>query len=85
MITVPAHKVRQFGVEFYQTSFTSEDIQKLVKFEVLSYSAAEEEKKKRKTAKTSAINWEMLEKLLNEVTPEPLLVRYRRIQYAEIR
>ncbi len=23
MIHVPAHKVRQFGVEFYQTSFTS--------------------------------------------------------------
>ncbi len=34
MITLPAHKVRQFGVEFYQTSFTSGDIQKLVKFEV---------------------------------------------------
>ena len=51
MITVPAHKVRQFGVEFYQTSFTSGDIQKLVKFEVLSYSADEEGEKKRKTAK----------------------------------
>ena len=66
MITVPAHKVRQFGVEFYQTSFTSGDIQKLVKFEVLSYSGAEEEKKKRKTAKTSAINWELLEKRIGQ-------------------
>jgi DGQHR domain-containing protein len=62
MITVPAHKVRQFGVEFYQTSFTSGDIQKLVKFEVLNYPAIEEGEKKRKTSKTSAINWEMLEK-----------------------
>jgi len=62
MITLPAHKVRQFGVEFYQTSFTSGDIQKLVKFEVLSYPAKEEGRKRRKTAKTSAINWEMLEK-----------------------
>jgi DGQHR domain-containing protein len=62
MITVPAHKVRQFGVEFYQTSFTSGDIQKLVKFEVLNYPAIEEGAKKRKTPKASAINWEMLEK-----------------------
>jgi DGQHR domain-containing protein len=62
MITVPAHRVRQFGVEFYQTSFTSGDIQKLVKFEVLNYSTIEEGEKPRKTAKTSAINWEMLEK-----------------------
>ncbi len=62
MITVPAHKVRQFGVEFYQTSFTSGDIQKLVKFEVLNYSTLEEGEKRRKTVKTSAINWEMLEK-----------------------
>ncbi|MEW6374369.1 MAG: DGQHR domain-containing protein [Thermodesulfobacteriota bacterium] len=62
MITVPAHKVRQFGVEFYQTSFTSRDIQKLVKFEVLSYSTVEEGEKKRKTAKSAGINWEMLER-----------------------
>jgi len=54
MITVPAHKVRQFGVEFYQTSFTSGDIQKLVKFEVLNYSALEEVEKRRKTLKTLA-------------------------------
>jgi DGQHR domain-containing protein len=66
MITVPAHKVRQFGVDFYQTSFTSGDVQKLVKFEVLSYSGAEEERKKRKPAKTSAINWEMLEKRIGQ-------------------
>jgi len=62
MITVPAHKVRQFGVELYQTSFTSGDIQKLVKFEVLNYPAIEEGKTRPKAGKTSAINWEMLEK-----------------------
>ena len=66
MITVPAHKVRQFGVEFYQTSFTSLDVQKLVRFEVLSYSAIEEGERRRKTAKTSAINWEMLEKRIGQ-------------------
>src|SRR4030043_2361757 len=62
MITVPAHKVKQFGVEFYQTSFTAGDIQKLVKFEVLNYPAAGEEEKRRKVFKTSTINWELLEK-----------------------
>ncbi len=62
MITIPAHKVRQFGVEFYQTSFTSNDIQKLVKFEVLDYPIIEEGVKKKKVSKTSPINWELLEK-----------------------
>jgi len=66
MITVPAHKVRQFGVDFYQTSFTSGDVKKLVKFEVLSYSGAEEERNKKKSVKTSAINWEMLEKRIGQ-------------------
>jgi DGQHR domain-containing protein len=54
--------VRQFGVEFYQTSFTSKDIQRLVQFEVLSYSTVEEKEKQRKTGKTAAVNWELLEK-----------------------
>ena len=66
MITVPAHKVKQFGVEFYQTSFTSGDIQKLVKFEVLSYTSIEEGEKRKKVAKTSAINWELLEKRIGQ-------------------
>jgi len=66
MITVAAHKIRQFGVEFYQTSFTSGDIQKLVKFEVLNYPAAAEAGAKRKTARTSAVNWELLEKRISQ-------------------
>jgi len=66
MITIPAQKIRQFGVDFYLTSFTSGDIHKLVKFEVLSYSAAEEKEKKRRKAVVSAINWEMLEKRIGQ-------------------
>ena len=66
MITVPALKVRQFGVEFYQTSFTATDVQRLVKFEVLSYSTVEEKAKSRKAPKTSAINWELLEKRIGQ-------------------
>jgi DGQHR domain-containing protein len=66
MITIPALKVRQFGVEFYQTSFASKDIQKLVKFEVLNYPSLEEAEKRRKAGRTSAVNWELLEKRIGK-------------------
>ncbi|HET7853374.1 MAG TPA: DGQHR domain-containing protein, partial [Candidatus Methylomirabilis sp.] len=61
MITVPAHKVRQFGVEFYQASFSAADIDRLVRFEVLGYSSGEEPPGKR-PRRASRINWELLEK-----------------------
>ena len=35
MITVPARRVKQFGVEFYQAGLNAKDIDRLVKFEVL--------------------------------------------------
>ena len=66
MITVPALKVRQFGVIFYQTSFASSDIQKLVKFEVLNYPTLEEAEKRRRAGRTSAVNWELLEKRIGK-------------------
>ena len=66
MIAVPAHKVRQFGVEFYQTSFTSGDIQKLVKFEVLSYATAGQGQAKSRSAKTTPVNWGLLEKRIGQ-------------------
>ena len=37
MINVAAIRMQQFGVQFYQASLTAEDIDKLVRFEVLSY------------------------------------------------
>jgi len=63
MIAVPAVRVRQFGVDFYQAVLTGPDVEKLVRFEVLSYDAGVVPMgggtgKKRK----AAINWEMLEK-----------------------
>ena len=61
MITVPAHKVKQFGVEFYQASFSAADIDRLVRFEVLGYAPAEEPPGKRRR-RPSRINWELLEK-----------------------
>jgi hypothetical protein len=33
MITVPARRVKQFGVEFYQAGLSAKDIDRLVKFE----------------------------------------------------
>src|SRR3972149_4634455 len=60
MITVSAHRVRQFGVEFYQASFTASDIDRLVQFQVLGYGSAEGPTGKRRR-RTSRINWELLE------------------------
>ena len=52
MITVPAHRVKQFGVEFFQASFSAKDIDRLVKFEVLGYSGAEEPPARASSAPT---------------------------------
>jgi hypothetical protein len=37
MINVAAIRMQQFGVQFYQASLTAGDIDKLVRFEVLSH------------------------------------------------
>ena len=37
MISVAAIRMQQFGVQFYQASLTANDIDKLVRFEVLGY------------------------------------------------
>jgi hypothetical protein len=67
MITVPAHRVKQFGVEFFQASFSAKDIDRLVKFEVLGYSGAEEPPRKGKQrANRARVNWEALEKRIGE-------------------
>ena len=62
MITVPAHRVKQFGVEFFQASFSAKDIERLVKFEVLGYAGAEApaESSKRVTTNRARVNWEAL-------------------------
>ncbi len=61
MIAVPAHKVRQFGVEFYQACFSAGDIRRLVRFEVLGY-GEEAGGKKAAAKKSSGINWDLLER-----------------------
>jgi DGQHR domain-containing protein len=72
MITVPARRVKQFGVEFYQAGLSAKDIDRLVKFEVLGYAGsngagADDKGKARKTTTTrSRVNWDMLEKRISE-------------------
>src|SRR3954467_13055992 len=63
MISVAAIRMQQFGVQFYQASLTASDIDKLVRFEVLSYQdqgqAGLGGKKKGPQTK---INWDLLER-----------------------
>ncbi len=67
MITVPARRVKQFGVEFYQAGLSAKDIDRLVKFEVLGYSGGPEERPaKGGRASRSRVNWDALEKRISE-------------------
>ena len=66
MITVPAHRVKQFGVEFFQASFSAKDIDRLVKFEVLGYTGSEPPAPSKQAATRARVNWEMLEKRIAE-------------------
>ncbi len=63
MINVAAIRMQQFGVQFYQASLTASDIDKLVRFEVLSYGDGTHQPvrggKKRAMPK---VNWNLLER-----------------------
>jgi len=67
MITVPARRVKQFGVEFYQAGLSGKDIERLVKFEVLGYSGGPKETPtKTRGGARSRVNWDVLEKRISE-------------------
>jgi len=67
MITVPARRVKQFGVEFYQAGLSAKDIDRLVKFEVLGYSGGPNNEPPKKTRMNrSRVNWDSLEKRIGE-------------------
>jgi DGQHR domain-containing protein len=67
MITVPARRIKQFGVEFYQAGLNAKDIDRLVKFEVLGYSGGPKETALKGRAKARArVNWDALEKRISE-------------------
>src|SRR5207247_1427990 len=64
MITVPAVRLHQFGVFLYQAILGARDVDRLVRFEVLSYDSGAHPAAgaKRKSKKASRVNWELLEK-----------------------
>jgi DGQHR domain-containing protein len=66
MINVAAIRMQQFGVQFYQASLTASDIDKLVRFEVLSYGDTAQTPvrggKKQPGATPSKVNWDFLER-----------------------
>ncbi len=64
MINVAAIRMQQFGVQFYQASLTANDIDKLVRFEVLNYgdSGKGVRGKARSASGASRVNWDLLER-----------------------
>ena len=62
MINVAAIRMRQFGVHFYQASLTAGDIDKLVRFEVLSYGESAQPVRGRNKKAPSKVNWNLLER-----------------------
>ena len=67
MINVAAIRMQQFGVQFYQASLTASDIDKLVRFEVLSYGDAAQApvrggRQKPGMPQPSKVNWDFLER-----------------------
>jgi DGQHR domain-containing protein len=65
MVTVAAHRIKQYGVEFYQASFPAREIDRLVKFEVLGYGGVPEPPKGKRAARTR-VNWDVLESRIGE-------------------
>ena len=63
MINVAAIRMQQFGVQFYQASLTAEDIDKLVRFEVLNYGESGQPAVRGGKKKIpSKVNWDLLER-----------------------
>ena len=65
MISVAAIRMQQFGVQFYQAALTAKDIDKLVRFEVLSYGEQAQGVRggrKKPPQPTTKVNWDLLER-----------------------
>jgi DGQHR domain-containing protein len=65
MINVSAIRMQQFGVQFYQASLTAKDIDKLVRFEVLTYGEQHHPaagRGKQRAISTAKVNWDLLER-----------------------
>jgi DGQHR domain-containing protein len=69
MISVPAMRLRQFGVTLYQALLGAKDVDRLVRFEVLGYQTGTPSataKHGKKQGKGPRVNWELLEKRIAE-------------------
>src|SRR5262245_6352046 len=88
MISVAALRMQQFGVQFYQASLTAKDIDKLVRFEVLSYGESAGSSGVRGKARTSKVRWDLLERRIasNEKAYQRQIIRRKideLVQYYE--
>ena len=90
MISVAAIRMQQFGVTFYQASLSAKDIDKLVRFEVLSYGEQAQGVRggRKKTAPASKVNWDLLERRIaaNEKAYQRQIIRKKideLVQYYE--
>ena len=89
MINVAAIRMQQFGVQFYQASLSAKDIDKLVRFEVLSYGEqAQGVRGGRRKAAPSKVNWDLLERRIaaNEKAYQRQIIRKKideLVQYYE--
>jgi DGQHR domain-containing protein len=77
MISVAALRMQQFGVQFYQASLSATDIDKLVRFEVLSYGEKGTEKGIRGSRNESKVHWDLLERRIasNEKAYQRQIIR----------
>lgn len=89
MISVAAIRMQQFGVQFYQASLTASDIDKLVRFEVLSYGEhGQSGVRGGQKGTPSKINWDLLERRIaaNEKAYQRQIIRRKieeLVQYYE--
>jgi len=90
MISVAAIRMQQFGVQFYQASLSAKDIDKLVRFEVLTYGEQAQGVRggRKRAAQPSKVNWELLERRIaaNEKAYQRQIIRKKideLVQYYE--
>src|SRR3954454_17979160 len=89
MISVAAIRMQQFGVQFYQASLSASDIDKLVRFAVLSYGEqAQPVRGRKKVPAPTQVNWDLLERrtAANDKAYQRQIIRkksYELVQYFE--
>jgi DGQHR domain-containing protein len=88
MINVAAIRMQQFGVQFYQASLTARDIDRLVRFEVLSHGGHTDTPVRGKPRSKAKVNWDLLERRIasNEKAYQRQIIRRKigeLVQYYE--